>query len=236
MNFFLPSTVFLFLFAASTVAYSAEITTGRNDVEKLAARGQTTTGCPEKLSSEKEVVVGNWLALTDSEIVPTKLFVVGGKVISEKPAEKYYFKDIPVLRGPIGQARTSKRDVNTAARTEYDIELGKSHYRFIEWGAWGFALITLSPSGREEYSEVYGSESNAIPHEAYEVTTGQRDEYEPGTLQVLKAADFNGDGVIDLLLKYWSKEAGGLKLWLSDPKTGRHGEPFVSPTEYSDCE
>ena len=35
------------------------------------------------------------------------------------------------------------------------------------------------------------------------------------------------------LLEYWSKEAGGLTLLLSNPKAENYAEPYVSATEVS---
>lgn len=231
----ISTVVLIFVVLVPLSVFSAEITTGMNTPQKIVERGQTTSGCRESSSKIKKPVIGKWFALTDIVIRPTNLYVHHGKVVSNNPREKYYFKGIPFRIGKIVKARFTRRNINTTARTEYSIVLSNSRYRFIEWGASGYALITISPSGKKLRTEIYGTVNNIIPPEAYIVTKEPRDSYDPGGVRLVKAGDFNRDGIVDLLLRYWVKEASGLVLWLSDPKTKRHLEPFDSPTEYSDC-
>lgn len=226
------------LFAALSLAsplYAAEITTGSNDPEKIVKRGQTTTGCPEPGAKTKEPIAGKWLALTDRAIQHTVPFVVNGRVTSNSRGEKYYFTNISLQVGPVPIATITKMRTGTTAPTEYDIKLNSSRYRFIEWGSFGFAIKTLSPLGRTLATEVYGSENQRIPREAYSLSKEGRDSYDPGWVEIERAGDFNGDGVLDLLLRYQSKEAEGLTLWLSDPGSGKHLEPIVAATAYGDC-
>lgn len=220
---------------AAIPVYAAEVTTGTNEPEQIAKRGQTTTGCPEPVSKTKERVAGKWLALTDNTIQHTELFVVNGRLTSNTSAEKYYFKSIRLHVGLVPSAKVAKLRTGTTARTEYDIALNSSRYRFVEWGSWEFALKRLSPAGETLAIQVLGTENQAIPQEAYLVSKEARDSYEPGWVKIERAGDFNGDGVLDLLLSYQSKAAVGLKLWLSDPKSGKHLAPIVAVTAYSDC-
>jgi len=216
------------------LADAAQVATGRGGEEQIAVRGQTPDGCPSTSSPKKESVEGSWLALTGTAVVVTELFVLEGKVVSDNLAERNFFKGIPLRVGPVANARIDERHVNTPARTEHDIKLGSSLYRFIAWSSWGFAIKTISLDGKELITEVFGGNGNDIPTIAYAQERDDPDN-ELGSLALIRAGDFNGDGVVDLLLQYSAKEATGLMLWLSDPKTGKHFEPFVSATEYYDC-
>ncbi len=238
LNAFIKETITPVLLAHALFigpAHASERASGGSEAQKMVVRGQTTSGCPEKPMRKRTALPGDWLALTETAVQPTRLWVDRARIVSERPSERYFFRDIPLGVGPITTARVKGLDVGSTARTEHDVALGNARYRFIEWGAFEFALVTLSSSGKATGAEFSHSEIKAIPPEAYSVTKEPRDIYEPGTLKILMAGDFNADGVPDLLLDYWSKEAGGLVLWLSDPRTGRHHAPFVAATRYSDC-
>lgn len=138
-----------------------------------------------------------------------------------------------VLRTPSTSStfsKVTKLRTGTAVRTEHDIVLNSSRYRFIEWGSWEFALKRLSTAGETL------AENQAIPRKAYFVSEKARDSDEPGWVKIERAGGFNGDGVLDLLLSYQSKAAVGLKLWLSDPKSGKPLAPILAVTAYSDYE
>ena len=61
--------------------------------------------------------------------------------------------------------------------------------------------MTLGPSGNQKSLEIPGSSSQSIPEDAYLVSAEARD-YGFGSLEVVRAGDFNGDGIVDLLLGY----------------------------------
>jgi hypothetical protein len=208
------------------LALPAEITTGEGII---MVRGQTTSGCPEEPRPKREAIDGYWLALTETAIQPTRLWLEAG-ITSDNPAERFFFKDIPLRAGPIAKARVKPRKVNNTARSEYDVAFGDARYRFIEWSGMSFALQTLSPTGKIVKTEVHGEE--AIPPRAYAVSAEGRDSYD-GAVAIEFAGDFNGDRIVDFLLNYESKEAEGLILWLSNPKTGC--DSYISATGYSDC-
>lgn len=224
------------IFTLSRMVFAQEITLGAHGESVIAKQGQTTTGCPEEIPDNQKLTIGGaWLALGTDEIRPVKLYVSSSGVSSDKSDELYFFKDIPILAGKIVNGHITLSKINSTARSEYEVRLGALRYRFIEWGAGQFALQTLSPKGNIIKTHVFGTETGKIPPHVYQVTQEARDHYEPGTLSLLKAADFNADGKVDLLLEYWSKEAGGLTLLLSNPKAENYAEPYVSATVYSDC-
>jgi hypothetical protein len=216
-------------------AFPAEITT--DDSGMIVARGQTTSGCPEEPRPKREAIDGHWLALTETAIQPTQLWVAQAGVASDNSAERFFFKDIPLRVGPIAKARVKPRKVNTTARSEYDVAFGDARYRFIEWGGISFALQTLSPTGKIVKTEVHGEE--AIPPKAYAVSAENQDRYHDdgydGRSGIEFAGDFNGDGIVDFLLNYWVSEASGLILWLSNPETGTRRDSYMSATQYFDC-
>jgi hypothetical protein len=212
-----------------------EITTGRDIPEKIVERGQSPSGCPDSTSKRKERLSGKWLALTPTVVREAEPFVTANAVTSSKADERFYFTGVPLRVGEVQNATIKQMPTGTTARTEVEIRLGALRYRFIEWGAFSFALRTLAASGKNHSLEVHGAEGPSIPKEAYVATAEPRDGYDAGTLEVIRAGDFNADDVVDLLLRYQSKEAGGLVLWLSNPESRRHMEPVVSPTWYGDC-
>jgi FG-GAP repeat len=210
----------------SVSAFSAAteiITNGGSKV--LAERGQTIDGCPKQPTASKRPIAGKWLALTDKHIISTKLFVVKGRVVSDDPNERFYFKDIALRVGQYTPSQVKARPTNTTARTEYAFSFGGKSYRFT-------ALSTVLPSGQTQLIQI--SRGDVIPREVYTASNTPR-EYDIGGMDVKRVGDFNGDGFPDLLLGYGSKEAGGLVLWLSDGKSGKYQEQIVSATEYSDC-
>lgn len=202
----------------------------------IVERGQSPNGCPQKNSKRRTPLPGKWLALTPTAIHNANPFVVVNAVQSDKTDERFFFTGVPLKLGRIQIATITPIPTGTTARTEADIELGASRYRFVEWGggASEFALIPLGPSGKKKSLDVLGSSSQSIPQDAYLVSAEVRD-YGFGSLEVVRAGDFNGDGIVDLLLGYQTKEAEGLVLWLSDPVSKKHMEPLVSPTMYTDC-
>jgi hypothetical protein len=225
------------IISMSSTTSAAEMTIGSGEDAVIVVRGQTASRCPTKQSGKKKLPVGGkWLALSSDEIRPTKLFVNSDGVSSNRSDESYFFRGIPILAGAVVNGRIDHRKINTSARSEYDITLGKQRYRFIEWGAIESALQLLSPEGKVTKTYFSDSETKTIPPHAYKISKEIRDNYEGGTMGLIRAGDFNGDGKVDLLIGYSVKEADGLMLWLSDPKTGNYVEPYASATEYGDCE
>ena len=183
------------IFTLSRMVFAQEITLGAHGESVIAKQGQTTTGCPEEIPDNQKLTIGGaWLALGTDEIRPVKLYVSSSGVSSDKSDELYFFKDIPILAGKIVNGHITLSKINSTARSEYEVRLGALRYRFIEWGAGQFALQTLSPKGNIIKTHVFGTETGKIPPHVYQVTQEARDHYEPGTLSLLKAADFNADG------------------------------------------
>ncbi len=211
-----------------------KITTGGDEKAKIVKRGQSPSGCPDTIAKTRSSLSGMWLALTPTEIRNAKPFVLGNAVQSNNSDERFFFTGVPLKVGPVQAAIVNSLKTGTTARTEVDIKIGVSRYRFVEWGAWEFALLTLGPSGNRVSIEISGSHSQSIPKEAYIASSESRD-YDQGSMKVVQVGDFNGDGIVDLLLGYNAKEAEGLVLWLSDPMSKRHTEPITSPTAYFDC-
>jgi FG-GAP repeat len=218
--------------SVSAISATTEISTSGSGSMMLAERGQTIDGCPKQPKASKRPIAGKWLALTDKHIISTKLFVLNGRVVSDDPNERFYFKDIALKTGQYTPSQVKARPTNTTSRTEYSFSFGGKSYRFTEWGAFEFALSAVLPTGQTRLVQI--SRGDAIPSEAYTVSTTPR-EYDVGSMKLESVGDFNGDGYPDLLLSYGSKEADGLVLWLSNGKSGKYQEQIVSATEYSDC-
>jgi hypothetical protein len=220
-------------------ASGIELTTGRDGPQQLAQRGQSPSGCPDTEAKGRFDLSGEWLSLTDTSIQSAKPFVLDNKITSSNSDEKYFVAGIPLRTGTTPSATVRPRQTGTTARTQYDIQLGPLQYRFIEWGAFAFALKRRTSSGAVESTEVYtlidDDGKDTIPKYAYAPNNKPRTNEDPGILKLLRAGDFNGDGVVDLLLYYESKEAGGLILWLSDPASKKHVAPIIVPTWYGDC-
>ena len=187
----------------SSKLHAMEITTGGIEPKQILERGQSPSGCSDKTSKGRLPLLGQWLALTPKAIQNANPFVIANAVKSSKSDERFFFTGIPLKVGPIQNFTVNHRLSGTTARTEADIKLGASRYRFIEWGggASEFALMTLGPSGNQKSLEIPGSSSQSIPEDAYLVSAEARD-YGFGSLEVVRAGDFNGDGIVDLLLGY----------------------------------
>jgi hypothetical protein len=225
----------LFASVVPTADAAIDLSTGGNDDSKIAERGQSPSGCREADSKQRMHLRGKWIALTPDSLQSTKPFVAKGTVRSADASEKFFFSGIPLQPGEVQNATVKPLRTGTTARTEAEIVLGESRYRFVEWGADGFALERLTPSSATVRLQVFGMQERRIPKEAFVKTQQPRDSYEPGTLKVVRAADLNRDGIVDLLLRYHSKEADGLVLWLSDSRSKRHRKPIYSATTYGDC-
>jgi hypothetical protein len=226
--------MFLLMVLASVAhpAHSIDANFG-DGARAMAERGQFFTGCPAKSSDKTKNVVGKWLVLTEETIQPTKLFVVKGRVVSKAKNEKYFFRNIPLQTGKYAKAQVRKVRTNTTARTESIANLNGIKYRFVEWGAYDFAITKFSMDGTILKMEVFGPADKAIPAYAHEISKERRHE-EHGVLQIIRAGDFNADGELDLLLQYTSR-ATGLVLLLSDRKAATYSE-LRRATYYHDCE
>jgi hypothetical protein len=234
-----PSVFGLLIASLGSLASAGiELTTGSGrGPQRLAESGQSPSGCPDPSLNSRAELDGKWLALTDTTLRRANPYVIDNQVTSGKSDEKFFFSEVPLHAGVVHVATTEPIRTGTTARTELEIKLGAARYRFIEWGAFTFALQTLTVSGGIKSTEVYSDVDSlqAIPKDAYVVTSRPRTSEDPGTLDLIRAGDFNNDGVVDLLLRYEDKEAGGLILWLSEPGSERHQAPIVSATWYGDC-
>jgi hypothetical protein len=228
-------SLLVFTALISNTLGATEITAGSNDPPQIVERGQSPSGCSDKKSKRRLPLPGRWLALTPTEIRNSKPYVILNSVSSSKSDERYFVAGLPLKAGAIQTTTLQPRPSKSTARTEVDIKFGTSRYRFVEWGAWNFALIAVGPSGKKISIETSDPSNDSIPKEAYIASAQPRDIYDVGAMTIVQAGDFTGDGVIDLLMSYQSKEAQGLVLWLSDPVSKRHSEPVTSPTAYFDC-
>ena len=209
-----------------------------SDQPKITVRGASPSGCDDSVSKHRQRLSGNWMALTDHPHQPTirtsRPWVENNQVLSRRQDEYYFFKNIALKPGPLNYASWQARPIGTTARKEFDITLGKARYRFITWGVESFALQAVLPNGTTRLISIHGDTDGKIPNAAY-ASSRAPEASDEGETGIAAIADFNGDGMLDILLSGSWKEAEVLILWLSDPVSRRHGIPISSATNFGDC-
>ncbi len=202
--------------------------------QQIVERGQTLSGCSEPDAKGKIRVEGTWLALGNGEIKKVDLFTNKGLVDARKKDSQYFLNAIPLKEGKVTNASFSLLKINTEARTEYAVKMNSDRYKFITWGPSEFAVLKEQSNGKFTAMPMQGSE-HVIPKSAYKIIHSAPDPDEAKHVHIIRAGDFNGDGIVDFLLGYSAKEAEGVHLLLSDAKSGGYSRRITSATSYADC-